>query len=322
MNVGRSTPRHEKIGLLYPRSKDLQSFLFEYFIVVVRLCHQMLKFTRKSALGKLGTALSDSELSDYQSQLSFWADAIEKEMVYLMAQRIEEQADLSVRRWPAKFSKKASHRRQESAYFQALKFCSDFDHITPWKQARKAGGTCLFHQSPEYMDWRDSSNSRSLILTGKLGSGKSVLLANMVDDLNIHVQDKKTPVAFFFCRHDLPRSLKRRTILGSLVGQLLRPTSEFADSVENNDLITGVNAFETMRTLLQLCFPMYSRAYFVIDGLDECDVAERHAHRAANITGYVRSLCLCHCAAAAHKSRCGRHKMDTAGPGDGHSYLG
>ena len=277
MNVGRSAPRHEKIGLLYPRSKDLQSFLFEYFIVVVHLCHQMLKFTRKSALGKLGTALSDSELSDFQSQLNFWADAIEKEMVYLMAQRIEEQADLSVQRWPAKFSKKASHRRQESAYFQALKFCSDFDRILPWKQARKAGGTFLFHQSPEYMDWRDSSTSRSLVLTGKLGSGKSVLLANMVDDLNIHVQDKKIPVAFFFCRHDLPESLKPRTIIGSLIGQLLRPTSELADSVENSNLITNVNPFGTMRDLLQLCFPMYSKAYFVIDGLDECDTADRNS---------------------------------------------
>ena len=47
---------------------------------------------------------------------------------------------------------------------------------------------------------------------GKLGSGKSVLLANIVDDLNLHVRSKNIVVAYFFCRHDIPESLKARSL--------------------------------------------------------------------------------------------------------------
>lgn len=277
MAIGRSAPRYERIGLLYPRSKDLQSSLFEYFIVVVRLCHQMLKFTRKSTFGKLGTALNDTELSNYQTELETWAQTIKDEMNYLMAQRIEEQADFTTQLWPAKFSKSASHRRQTSAFIQALKFCSTSDHILPWKQAKKAGSTRLFDHSPDYKDWRRSDCSRTLILTGRLGSGKTVLLANIVDDLIIDEQAQKVPVALFFCRHDLPESLKPEVILGSLVGQLLRPTSDLADYVERHGFTTGNDRFKTLRDLLNCSFSTASKAYFVIDGLDECDRGDRKA---------------------------------------------
>lgn len=277
MAIGRSAPRYERIGLLYPRSKALQSSLFEYFIVIVRLCHHMLKFTRKSTLGKIGITLNDAELSNYQSELESWAQTIKEEMNYLMAQRIEQQAEFATQLWPTRFSKGASHRRLTNAYVQALKFCSISDHILPWKQAKKAGSTRLFHHSPEYIDWRSSDHSRTLILTGRLGSGKTVLLANVVDDLNIDDEAQKAPVALFFCRHDLPESLKPHTILGSLVGQLLRPTSDLADHVEKHGLKSGNDYSKAMYNLLKCSLAAGSKVYFVIDGLDECDGVDRKA---------------------------------------------
>jgi hypothetical protein len=36
--------------------------------------------------------------------------------------------------------------------------------------------------------------------TGKLRSGKSVLLVNIINDLNLNVDT--TPVTYFFCQHD------------------------------------------------------------------------------------------------------------------------
>lgn len=62
MNIGRSAPRFENLALLYPRSRDLRISLDEYFIVAVHLCHDILKFTRKTTLGKVGSSLSDSNL--------------------------------------------------------------------------------------------------------------------------------------------------------------------------------------------------------------------------------------------------------------------
>jgi len=64
------------------------------------------------------------------------------------------------------------------------------------------------------------SSSGTLIHSGKIGSGKSVLLANMVDDLAPFAL--KGTLAYFFCRHDIAESLISRTILGSLARQLLQ----------------------------------------------------------------------------------------------------
>ncbi|KAF1957153.1 hypothetical protein CC80DRAFT_411842, partial [Byssothecium circinans] len=58
--------------------------------------------------------------------------------------------------------------------------------------------------------------SCTLLYIGKLGLGKSILLVNIIDDLNIHTRNDTIVVAYFFCRYDIPKSLKAQTILSSL----------------------------------------------------------------------------------------------------------
>lgn len=106
--------------------------------------------------------------------------------------------------------------------------------------------------------------------TGKLGSGKSVLLANIVDDLNLHTQNAKYPVAYFFCRYDITESLEARTVIGSLARQLLCSIPDLNIVEELVDNITPLDV-ETMPRLLQRALPPDFRAYIVLDGLDEYD---------------------------------------------------
>src|SRR3954466_9361207 len=108
MIVGRSAPRYENMAVLYPRSKSLESHLSEYFIVVVRLCHQLLKFTRKSTLERLGSFPSDSDMKNYQLELDRWSSAIREEVTLLMGQNIKEQS--SRLKSLLKFSDSESHR--------------------------------------------------------------------------------------------------------------------------------------------------------------------------------------------------------------------
>src|SRR3954466_12952799 len=91
MVVGRSAPRYQSMALLYPRSKKLPSLLSEYFIVVVHLCHQLLRFTQKSKLGQLMSPLSEADLKTYQSEFELWANSIKEEVNYLTAQGVGEQ---------------------------------------------------------------------------------------------------------------------------------------------------------------------------------------------------------------------------------------
>ncbi|KAJ5288755.1 hypothetical protein N7478_001785 [Penicillium angulare] len=294
MVIGRSAPRYEKLAILYPRSKELQSFLTEYFTIVVQLCHRILRFTQKSTLGRIGATLNDSDLIGFQQQLESRARDIKDEVNYLMAQRIEEQASFTTHVWSRRPSKEIIHQRQMKAYFEVLDFCSTYDYMSPWKQARRLGNTTLFHLCLQYLTWRERAYSSSLILTGRLGSGKSVLLANMVDDLNLHFQGQNTTVAFFFCRHDLPESLKPRAMIGSIARQLLWSTPDIAERASNYTLRPQLDDFETIRGLLQALLPAGFKAYLVIDGLDECEINDRQTViQELRLLQQRYSICLC-----------------------------
>ena len=277
MTVGRSAPRYQMMALLYPRSKNLQSHLSEYFIVVVRLCHQLLKFTQKSIFGQFASTLSDSDIKTYQSELELWANTIKEEVNLLMAKKIEEEAEENsrFRALSTKFSKSVSLQQKIETNLRVLDICSIYDYETTWKQTRKVGNATLFNRNAEYQDWKDRADSCTLMYTGKLGSGKSVLLANIVDDLNLHIRSKDIVVAYFFCRHDIPESLKARTVIGSLARQLLRPIPDLQMVAELLDETSPALDFEKIFSLLQRALPPNCKAYFILDGLDECDYAER-----------------------------------------------
>jgi len=80
MDIGRSAPRHQAIAMLYPRSTKLQSYLSEYFVVVVRLCHYLYKFGQKTTFEQYTSSLNDGNLVAFQAGLGKWASSIEQEM--------------------------------------------------------------------------------------------------------------------------------------------------------------------------------------------------------------------------------------------------
>ncbi|KAJ5700903.1 hypothetical protein N7493_011949 [Penicillium malachiteum] len=188
MNVGRSAPQFEILAILYPHSRPLQSF---------------------SSLAKLGTSLSDSSLSKHQSSLESWGRTIKGEVQLLMARRVEEESQVGSksRDKSDKFFKNALYQQQYQAKQRVLKFCSEYDYMVAWKQIRKIGNTSLFRNCPMHQIWKHTPQSRFLIYASNLGAGKSVMLANLVDDLNLQSQDSKIPVTFFFSRYDLREAL-------------------------------------------------------------------------------------------------------------------
>ncbi|KAH7007108.1 ankyrin repeat-containing domain protein [Ilyonectria destructans] len=272
MAAGRSAPRYQQMALLYPRSKKLQSSLNEYFLVVVRVCHDMLKLKKKSIFSKLTSFMTESDVSSYQSDFDLWATAIKEEVDLLMAQEIQEQSRHL--KTLSKYTKSELHREKLEDRLRILDSCSTYDYQTTWKELRRRGNTSWFTLQPEYQDWKVRSESSTLLYSGKLGSGKSFTLANMVDDLNLN-KNGNLPVAYFFCQHEAPESLRARTILGSLARQLLCAMEEIAGMLENQD-DTRARPLDPnwILSLLKRTIPPTTRAYFVLDGLDECDERE------------------------------------------------
>ncbi|CZR53656.1 uncharacterized protein PAC_03536 [Phialocephala subalpina] len=277
MVLGRSAPRYQRMASLYPLSNILQSSLSEYFIVLVGLCHHLLKFTKKSAVGQFVASLSDIDLKMAQSELEIWANSIKEEVDILLAQTIEGEAgeNTRFRTLSSKFSENEEYHKSLETKLRALDSCSTYDYETTWKQIRKIGNTTLFDRSIEYQSWKTSTNSSTLICTGKLGSGKSVLLANAIDDLNLYVQGKDIVVAYFFCRHDIPDSLKARSVINSLARQLLSSVPGISTTLELLAKSSLPLDFERLSILLFRALPPSCKAYLIVDGLDECDSIER-----------------------------------------------
>ncbi|PMD45835.1 hypothetical protein L207DRAFT_453033 [Hyaloscypha variabilis F] len=270
MTVGRSAPRYQAMALLFSRSKKLQGYLYEYFIAVVRLCQETTNHSKKSALAQISSNLVDSELKKIQSELELWANSIKEEVTLLSSHTIEEEAKESsiFRGLILKSVESDSYRLKMEAKLRLLDACSTHDYVTTWKQARKKGSPIWFTQNDQYQQWRESRTSGTLYLIGKLGSGKSVLMASMIDDLSLAATRDVT--AYFFCRHDIADSLKARTILGCLARQLLQGL-ESVGEYGSSDLDTDALYGELLRIL-----PRNFRAYrIVLDGLDECDESER-----------------------------------------------
>ncbi|PVI08160.1 hypothetical protein DM02DRAFT_579308 [Periconia macrospinosa] len=273
MDIGRSAPRYQEMALLYPQSRSLQSQLCEYFIVAVGLCRHLFAYTQKLPFRQFASALNDSDLKTFQADLARWASSIKEEIAL-----IEVQENSRFRALFSTLSKSTAHQQKLAANLRVLDYCSQYDYETAWKQARKVGSSSLFVSLAEYQEWKDCASSCTLLYTGKLGSGKSVLLANIVDDLNICAENDMVAVAYFFCRYDIPRSLTARTILGSLARQLLRTIPDLsmvAEACEEETCSTE----STERVLELLChgYPSGHKAYFVLDGLDECGQGEREA---------------------------------------------
>jgi hypothetical protein len=200
MTVGRSAPRYQMMSLLYPLSKNLQSSLSEYFLVVVQVCHQLLKISQKSVIGHLVSPVGGSDTKTFQSQLELWATTIKEEVNLLLAQKVEEEAreNSRFRASSKKSSEAALLQKIIKMRIRLLDSCSTYDYMTTWKQVRKVGNSTLFAGTSQYQDWRRRSESGTLICRGKLGLGKSIMLANIVEDLHLYVQKNAVAVAYFF----------------------------------------------------------------------------------------------------------------------------
>ncbi|KAK4672907.1 hypothetical protein QC763_107130 [Podospora pseudopauciseta] len=145
IDSGRAAPRYQEMALLYPQSRSLRSNMCKYFTVVVRLCHQLVMFTKQSIFQQLKAFLSDQKMTSFRDQLDHWAVSIKAEVWLLTNKSVEEQG-LSLKA----IMRSGKTRRAEKAKFKVLNYCSTYDYQSTWKELRKAGNTSLLQGSAEY----------------------------------------------------------------------------------------------------------------------------------------------------------------------------
>ena len=266
---------------MYLYSVRLQNALCRYYTVVIKLCKQVVLFTRKSFIAQIPSFLNSfaSEFGRFGKDLDDLAVSVREEVSLASKQLQRDEADRSshFRTIATKFfsdnaALERKRRRGEKAKYRLLDACSTYNYEIAWKQARKKGSTNWLFGKDEYKAWRSEQKiSSALWCTGILGSGKTVLCANIVDDILLAFPT--AIIAYFFCRHDEAVSLKARTIVGSIARQLL---SGLNQPLPNGSALADAELADTSQILdlIKTLLPSDRQYFVLIDGIDECNDEE------------------------------------------------
>lgn len=274
MEIGKSSPRYQDLALLYSCSDRLKRDLTEYFVVVINICQQFLDYTKKSKLIQLTTSAFDTQHFQSESDLKRHALNIKEEVESLNTKTLvyESRENSRIRALVDRESQKQRKRRKFKRRSDYLSACTDFDHETPWKQARKRGNTTWFAAEKAYLEFKSCKTSSTLVLTGKLGSGKTVLAANVVDDL---ILSGNGVVCYFFIRHDITKGCQASIILRSFCRQLLsrHMNDDAIDMIcaQDNPVLDDDAILALTKDLIKHS----KRVFFLLDGLDELDTNDR-----------------------------------------------
>lgn len=173
-----------------------------------------------------------------------------------------------------KTSKELEHTRKwrvDRTKQQFLKSCSTYNWETTLSQTRKKGASTWIFDCDAYQRFKSSDFSANLLCSGIVGSGQTVICANVTQDLTLETPPHSS-LASFFCRSDEATSLKAREIVGSLARQLLEDLPSGLFACVRNDRGLGDVPFNTERLVsyVDRLLPKANTIYLILDGLDEC----------------------------------------------------
>jgi hypothetical protein len=162
-----------------------------------------------------------------------------------------------------------------------------FDWLTPidyhpkhndYLKRRQPGTGQWLLDSAEYQAWL-KTKKQTLFCPGIPGAGKTILTAIVVDDLTTRASsDPAIGVAYIYCNFQQQGMQKIDDLMASLLKQLAQGQSSLPGSVK--DLYDQYRTKRTRPLLdeilrdLQSVAKMYSRAFIIVDALDECQVSD------------------------------------------------
>lgn len=304
MAIGKLCPTYQQYGPLHPNNIGLQRALCDFYSIIIRFCLKIIEISRLPATARTSSPIFGPSESDFQATLDELNQAVEE----IQHQRLlpSMQADQEAEELPELESQGSTIFRQvardcqreitqdhvDKHQWQAhegrreasrLKFCignnlSTIDHAKPWKQAmqKRVPATAEWlHQESVFLQWKCDRDSVILWCSGKLGMGKTVLVANTVARLHATCNANDI-ISYFFCTSENEESLSARSIFGSIARQILEyhiQHTEYDELLGLYNASQNLDTFEVIEFLLSH-LQAEKTYYMILDGLDECSVAE------------------------------------------------
>ncbi|CAG9991613.1 unnamed protein product [Clonostachys byssicola] len=151
---------------------------------------------------------------------------------------------------------------------------------------RQPGTGQWFLDTEEYRIWA-SGNGRTLYCPGMPGAGKTMIASIVVDDiLRVHRDDPTLGIAFIFC--NFQRNEQQTTemllcsLLKQLVGLLPTPPQQLDDLYDTHRKLRTRPSVPELSKLVQIVLGSFSRAFVIVDALDECQNSDASRDRFLN----------------------------------------
>lgn len=155
----------------------------------------------------------------------------------------------------------------------------DFEKAHEMIHAKKHPRTSewLIH-TKNFQSWLSSPTSSLLWCHGKPGAGKSVLASNVLEHITKqYLFDQDTAVSFAYYNYQTTELGQLSTVIAALLKQLCRQAAEIPSWLvkHREDALSPATA-STPESYIKLG-KTFENVYLIIDALDECPEAERHA---------------------------------------------
>ncbi|RBR10780.1 uncharacterized protein FIESC28_09311 [Fusarium coffeatum] len=313
MNLGTVCPRFDQYQALFPTSTRLQEALCNFNASIIRCCQRVIQMPKGSSgwtspLNPLNPTFWQSFQQSFEPNLKELRDNsknVEKEIRLAQAesdhrnrelQKLENGEAEKSRRSMGHFMSRTETRFDKMHQSQLardvemererrqrlLDSLSTHDYMKPLKQARQkrypqsAGWIFGTH---EFKRWAAAETSPLLWCSGKMGSGKTILAASVIDFLLTERSQHKRTVTFFFSRFDDPESLRAEVILRAVARQMVNVEDISSDTKVALEETQNANGDVLKRVTQLLGFLLTQKrqpTWIVIDGIDEWPRDERH----------------------------------------------
>ncbi|KAL7786099.1 hypothetical protein V8C43DRAFT_290502 [Trichoderma afarasin] len=306
MDLGGLCPKWMDYQIFYSSSPRLQDALYDFYASLIRCCKRTVDTVQSSWSGYIFNSPQESldggfqqDAEDIERHSKYVKDALslaKTEALYQnqQLQSLKGGVDSKKGKRPKTFRRKGDrHDKMESWQAQSderqarerkqrlLDSLSTHDYLTPFKlscRKRYSGTLEWLFQTEEFDMWINSWRFPLLWCSGKIGSGKTILAASVIEKLLTEKRGPDVFIGFFFIRFDDRQSLNAEVILRSIIRQMLDISSIYKrveTSLENMQL-SFASTINEISKLLQKMVAEFKTVYIVIDGLDECSKPERH----------------------------------------------
>jgi hypothetical protein len=162
-----------------------------------------------------------------------------------------------------------------------IKWLSPVDYSTQqtdFINRRQEGTGQWLLSSDRFQQWLHKSH-QTLFCPGIPGAGKTILTSIVINYLEKRFHnDSSIGIAYIYCNYQRQQEQKPAELLASLLKQLVQEQPSIPESVKSlykshKDKRTRP-LFDEVSEVLQSVVAAYSRAFILIDALDECQVSD------------------------------------------------